>query len=104
MMLISNKYNLNCQIISIHNNYIDCNDAIAPSTISLNVLIIGVINKLDGVLYKQSKINIPHDQNELEFPSLDLQQRRRDRRAFQLSRKAERRELQSRDRMEQELQ
>jgi hypothetical protein len=109
MMLISNKYNLTCQIISIHNNYIDCNDAIGPSTISINIIIInkfnGEINKIDGVLYKQSKIKMSHDQNELEFPSsLDLQQRRLDRRALQLSRKAERRELQSRARMEQELQ
>ena len=105
LMLISNKYNLTCQIISIHNNYIDCNDAISPATISIKVLIIGVINKLDGVLYKQSKINIHHYQNEQEFPSsLDLRQQRLDRRAHQLYQKAERRELQSRDQMEQELQ
>ena len=110
MMLISNKYNLTCQIISIHNNYIDCNDVIGPATISINIIIInkfnGEINKIDGVLYKQSKIKIHHDQNEQEYPSsLDLQQQRQDRRAYQLYRKAERRELlQHRGRKELELQ
>ena len=110
MILISNKYNLSCQIISIHNNYIDCNDAIAPSTISINVLIIGIlkgeINKLDGILYKQSKI-ITQGQNEQEEvpSSLDLRQQRRERQAYQLFLKAERRKAQRqyRDQMEQEL-
>jgi GTPase len=93
MMLISNKYNLSCQIISIHNNYIDCNDVMAPATISINVLIIdksiyGEINKLDGSLNAlRSKIH--HDQSELEFP-LDLQQQRLDRRSSQLRRRAQR--------------
>ena len=109
MMLISNKYNMTCQIISIHNNYIDCNDVIGPATISINIIIInkfnGEINKIDGVLYKLSKINIPHDQNELEFPSsLDLQLQRQVRRSSQLFRKAERRELQRHAQMEQEHQ
>ena len=55
-LLISNKYNLTAQIISIHNNQIDCDNIIAPATISINVLINGEIkgelNKLDGILYK----------------------------------------------------
>jgi hypothetical protein len=100
MMLISNKYNLSCQIISIHNNYIDCNDVMAPATISINVLIIdksiyGEINKLDGSLNAlRSKIH--HDQNEQEFQldprqqCLDLQQQRLDRRSSLLLRRAQR--------------
>ena len=103
MILISNKYNLSCQIISIHNNYIDCNDVMAPATISMNVLIIdksiyGEINKLDGSLNDlHSKIH--HDRSEQEFPldhrlqCLDLLQQRLDRRSSQLLRRAQRKVL-----------
>ena len=67
MILISNKYNLSCQIISIHNNQIDCDNIVAPATISINVLIIGEYNKLDGSLITN------HCQNELAMQSqLDL--------------------------------
>ena len=51
MILNSNKYNLSVQIISIHNNYIDCSEVIAPSTISIKILSNNEINKLDGYLY-----------------------------------------------------
>ncbi len=86
MILISNKYNLSCQIISIHNNQIDCDTISAPSTISIKVLIIdksiyGEVNKLDGVLYNE--IKKLHDQNLLDVP-LDLQQQRAERRSYQL--------------------
>ncbi len=92
MILISNKYNLSCQIISIHNNQIDCNDAIAPATISINVLIEEPINKLDGILYND--INKPRGRNEQGNQLLlDLQQQRQDRRTYQLFQKAERRRL-----------
>jgi len=107
ILLVSNKYNLTFQIISIHNNYIDCNDVISPATISINVLIIDKLNKdidkLDGSLYAFKK---PHYQNEQELPPpLDLQQQRQDRRAYQFYRKAERRESQRyHDRKELELQ
>ncbi len=97
MILISNKYNLSCQIISIHNNQVDCNDVIAPATISINVLIINetldeTLNvKLNGTL-NELKSNKHHDQNELlDQKPLDLQQQRVDRRAYQLHQRALRR-------------
>ncbi len=98
MMLMSNKYNLICQIISIHNNQIDCNNIIAPATISINVLINQEFNKLDGILISNkefnNEINKPHDQNGQVYPlPLDLQQQRQERRTCQLLRKAERRAL-----------
>ncbi len=97
IMLISNKYNLICQIISIHNNQIDCNDVIAPATISINVLINQEFNKLDGILVFYKEFNKLHDQNEQGCqPSLDLQQQRQERRSCQLLRKAERRKEQER--------
>lgn len=90
-LLMSNKYNLTCQIISIHNNQIDCNSMIAPATISINILIIdalinGDIIKLDGSLIKK-----PHYQNEQVVQTLDLlqyrqvrRQQRRDRQKYQV--------------------
>lgn len=87
MILISNKYNLTFQIISIHNNYIDCNNAISPATISINVLVNGYVNMLDGILYSFNK---PRDQNELENqPSLDLQQQRQEKRQRHRDRKVQ---------------
>jgi GTPase len=58
MTLESNKYNLTVQIISIHNNYIDCSEVIAPSTVSIKILSNSEINKLDGYLiYPTTKTN-----------------------------------------------
>ena len=93
------------KIISIHNNYIDCSEVIAPATISIRVVIINnIINNIninnllfDGYFY--SIINNDHNDHEEDlvlhrtqqelpclFP-LDLQQRRQDRRDKRRGRK-----------------
>jgi GTPase len=57
--------NQKIQILSIHNNYIDCTEAIAPATISLRILINYNINKLEGCLFKK--------RDPLELGSLPLE-------------------------------
>ncbi len=98
MMLISKKYNLTCQIISIHNNQIDCNYISGPATISINVLIVDKstcldINKLNGTLHEY-KFKTHHEQYEQEhLQPLDLQQQRLVRRTYQLLCREQRRAL-----------
>jgi GTPase len=62
------------QILSIHNNYIDCTEASAPATISLRVLInnnINNINNLDGVLFYKSRKLLGED-HQLQGLDLDV--------------------------------
>jgi GTPase len=95
MILNWSKNKSTIKIISIHNNYIDCSEVIAPSTISIRVVFNNNYNinnnnlLFDGYFY--SIIN--QDQNELEQFPLDLQQRRQDRRQFRLYKCRNRKEL-----------
>jgi GTPase len=95
MILNWNKNKSIIKIISIHNNYIDCSEVIAPATISIRIVLINNnnINNLlfDGYFY--SIINNDHNdqvlgQNEqVQLCPLDLQQRRQDRRDKRRGRK-----------------
>lgn len=100
MILNWNKNKSTVKIISIHNNYIDCSEVIAPATISIRVVLINNNNinnnnlLFDGYFY--SIINNDHEedrdlhQNQQEHPflcPLDLQQRRQDRRDKRRGRK-----------------
>ena len=61
-IVLYNK-NMEIQVLSIHNNYIDCTEASAPATISLRVSLLNdKIKKLKGILFKDL------DQNEQEMP------------------------------------
>lgn len=88
------KYkNENIQILSIHNNYIECNEATAPSTISLKILlnnnnnINNNINKLEGNLFKSTN----HDRHQLISQGLDREHHRELRRDQQRQLRRERR-------------
>ena len=56
--------NQTVQVLSIHNNYIDCTEVISPSTISIRINI-NYNYKMDGYLFKA------RDQNELEHHQHD---------------------------------
>ncbi len=71
-MILYNK-NSEIQVLSIHNNYIDCTEASAPATISLRVLNNNNI-KLKGNLFRVL------DQNELEIIPLNRDQQEQVRR------------------------
>jgi len=61
-IILYNK-NIEIQVLSIHNNYIDCTEASAPATISLRVLYNNEkIKKLKGFLFRAL------DRNEQELP------------------------------------
>jgi len=69
--LYNKNYNKNIeiQVLSIHNNYIDCTEASSPATISLKIVFNDKIKKLKGTLFRDQ------GQNELEMPlAINLQE------------------------------
>jgi len=81
------KYkNDNIKILSIHNNYIECNEAAAPSTISLKILLNNNINinKLEGYLFKKFKSR--NDEHQLDR-DIQREYRREQQRQLRLERR-----------------
>ncbi len=60
--------NQKVQILSIHNNYIDCTEATAPATISLRIINNNNILLLDGYLFNKSTKLFPLEQLQELFP------------------------------------
>jgi GTPase len=89
-IILYNK-NIEIQVLSIHNNYIDCTEASAPATISLRVLFNNdKIKKIKGVLFRdpyQNEQVMPLALNRQELEEVRRQKARDDRKLRRLRRK-----------------
>jgi hypothetical protein len=72
--------NQKVQILSIHNNYIDCTEAIAPATISIRISNNNIninINKMSGYLFKKNEVIINDHRDQQMDHKLHQDNRRR---------------------------
>ncbi len=67
-MILKSK-EMEVQVLSIHNNYIDCTEIIAPATISIRVGLNNNLRSLNGYLYNKIKYL---DQKQQDFYKEDL--------------------------------